>query len=68
MGLEGFVAGSEDEYVALALRACADPAFNREWRAAIAARRADLYRDASVVRQFEAFFETAVADARQRNC
>jgi predicted O-linked N-acetylglucosamine transferase (SPINDLY family)/cytochrome c-type biogenesis protein CcmH/NrfG len=64
MGWTELVASSPERYVALALRLAQDRAFRASAVAEIEARRHRLFEDASVVRQFEAFFERAVEDSK----
>jgi predicted O-linked N-acetylglucosamine transferase (SPINDLY family) len=65
MGWEELVAESHEGYVERAVRVATD----REWRAAVCARIREtsgvLYEDRTPVRELEAFFETAVAAARE---
>lgn len=65
MGWTELVASSPEHYVALALRLARDPAFRAAAVAEIEARRDVLFEDASVVRQFEAFYERAVKAAQE---
>jgi predicted O-linked N-acetylglucosamine transferase (SPINDLY family) len=60
MGIEALVAGSAQAYVELAARLGRDTAFRGRMRAEILARSHVLYADATVVRQFEAFFAAAL--------
>jgi len=61
MGLRECVAGSEEEYVRIAVRLATDSDFNRRVRQAILANSHVLFEDSNVVREFERFFTEAVS-------
>lgn len=65
MGWTGCVAESRDHYIEIATRLGREPDFRAEASREIVARSAALYEDPQVVREFERFFQNAVAQARQ---
>jgi predicted O-linked N-acetylglucosamine transferase (SPINDLY family) len=66
MDLSDCIAGSDDEYVALALRLGRDRAWREHVRAQILARKERLYEDQEAVRHLEQFLRTAVARGCRR--
>jgi len=60
MGLDDLVADSAQGYVERAVKLGRDPAYRAHMRTQILERCHVLFGDASVVRQFEAFFESAL--------
>jgi len=65
MGIEELVAGSPEQYVALAVRAAADRDYREATRSRIAERSEVLFEDMGVVREHEDFFEYALHRARE---
>ena len=63
MGLDDLIAGDADAYVELAVKLASDAQYRQEVSARIEERSSALYEDAQVVREFERFFEGAVAAA-----
>jgi predicted O-linked N-acetylglucosamine transferase (SPINDLY family) len=63
MGLTEFVSDDAREYVDLAVRLGTDAAYRAAFSKEILARGAVLFEDNGVVREFERFFEEAVAEA-----
>lgn len=61
MGIEDCIASDARAYVDIAVRLGTDPDFNHDARRRIKARSAVLYEDRRVVREFERFFDTALA-------
>ena len=59
-GLTELVAGTEQEYVALATRLATDADFYGEMVARIRAVRGELFGDDSVIRALESFFERSL--------
>jgi predicted O-linked N-acetylglucosamine transferase (SPINDLY family) len=66
MGLERWVPSSAEEYVALAVRLGTDRDYWQECRSEIARRSEVLFEDVQAVREYERFFEEALAQARAR--
>jgi predicted O-linked N-acetylglucosamine transferase (SPINDLY family) len=64
MGIPDGIAASESEYVEIALRIAADPAYARSLRQRIEAASGVLFENPRVVREFERFFLTATRAAR----
>ena len=65
MGLEDCIAGSEKEYVDLAVRLGTDPEYRRTMQARILAANSALYDDRDALREIEGFLQTAVETARK---
>jgi predicted O-linked N-acetylglucosamine transferase (SPINDLY family) len=61
MGMMDCVAGSEEEYVALAVRLGTDRGYLEAMREKILAANAALYRNETAVREFEQFVSSATA-------
>jgi len=61
MGIDELVARTPEEYVDVALRAATDAAWRAGLRQRILAANAVLFENDSVVREFERFFEEALA-------
>jgi protein O-GlcNAc transferase len=64
MGILDCIAADGEHYVEMAVRLGTDRSFNRRVRAHILAKNGNLYEDMRVVREFEWFFESAVAAER----
>jgi len=60
MGIQGAVASSPKEYVAMAARLGTDAAYRDDCRAEIRARKGLLFEDMQAVRDYEQFFEAAL--------
>jgi predicted O-linked N-acetylglucosamine transferase (SPINDLY family) len=63
MGVRDAIAGSDDDYIAQALRLGTDRAWREHVRAQILARKHRLYEDREVVRGLESFLRAAVQSA-----
>jgi hypothetical protein len=61
MGMLDCVAGSEEEYVALAVRLGTDRTYREAIRAKILASNSVLYRNEAAVREFEQFVCSTIA-------
>jgi predicted O-linked N-acetylglucosamine transferase (SPINDLY family) len=61
MGIDDCIATDVNSYVNIAVRLGTEPDFNHDVRERIRARSFVLYEDVRVVREFERFFETALA-------
>jgi predicted O-linked N-acetylglucosamine transferase (SPINDLY family) len=59
IGLQELVAGSDEEYVALAVRLCRDPEYRRRMRGRMEAGRHLLFEDVEPIRAMEAFLARA---------
>jgi predicted O-linked N-acetylglucosamine transferase (SPINDLY family) len=66
MGLPELVAGSEEEYVALAVKLAADDGYRRGIRTRLEASRPLLFEDAAPIRALEEFLIGAVRQSPQR--
>ncbi|MGE0356670.1 MAG: tetratricopeptide repeat protein [Burkholderiales bacterium] len=66
MGFEDLVAGSTQEYVALAVRLANDEAFRRRMRERVRERSGALFDDALAVKELGAFLESAYDEALAR--
>jgi predicted O-linked N-acetylglucosamine transferase (SPINDLY family) len=64
MGVTETIAGSVDDYVAIAVRLAADPEWRREIKARMAANQHAVYRDRACIEGLEAFLIEASARAR----
>lgn len=63
IGCEATIAGSLDEYVAIAVRLARDPAWRAEMRQAVAVGKHRLFQDTAAIRALEDFLAQAVTQA-----
>jgi protein O-GlcNAc transferase len=66
MGVTECIAASRDDYVNIAVRLGTDTAYRNQVRERILQRNQALYEDARVVREFERFYLSALAESQAR--
>src|SRR6266568_1497693 len=62
MGLQELVAGSEEDYISLAVRLCQSPEYHSHTRTRIGTNREVLFEDSEPVRALERFLESAIVE------